>query len=257
MLHVLTLALDCAPFLTHHLATLDALPIPWRWYVVEGRAQPVADTAWCRPLPPCLSTDGTHEWLREVGARHPRVRHKWNPLWPGKVAMCNAALDDAKEPGVLLQMDADELWSWTQLLGIHDVLMQGPSTWAKFRCRYRVGVNIEADEYGNHADYDWTRAWRYHGTERFTSHEPPVLAGNRGECLPRDITATCGLVFDHWSWVFERQVRDKCAYYGYGDTGFKGWRRLQANGPWPARLADFLPWAKGEWQCRPIHKPST
>ncbi len=258
MLHVLTLALDCAPFLLHHLTALDGLSVPWRWYVVEGRAAPVRDTAWCRALPGCVSTDGTHEMLQEFAARHPRVVHLHRPLWQGKTTMCNAGLERAKETGVLLQMDSDEMWSIDQLQMIYELLRTAKETHARFRCLYRVGLNIKtvgSNCYGNNPD-EWLRAWKYHGTERFNSHEPPVLAGNRGEGLSLEITQACGLVFDHFAYCFERQVKEKCDYYGYGQTGLHGWRQLQSNTAWPARLASFLPWVKDETQCNVMWKPN-
>ncbi len=259
MLHVLTLALDCSPFLTHHLSVLDGLTMPWRWYVVEGRAAPIADTAWCRSLPARISNDGTHEMLREIAARHPRVLHKWLPLWPGKTAMCNAALSEAKEPGVLLQMDGDELWNTDQLQMLYEILRTSKETHARFKCFYRVGLNVRTvgtNCYGNNSG-EWLRAWKYHGTERFSSHEPPVLAGNGGASIPIEVTSPCGLVFDHWAYCFDVRVREKCDYYGYGSVGFDGWRRLQANKVWPARLADFLPWVKDETRCELIWKPNS
>jgi len=256
MLHILTICLDAAPFILRHLSILDALDLPWRWYCVEGRAAAVKDTAWCRSMPPRLSNDGTHEMLREISSRHPRVVHLHKPLWNGKVEMCNAALERAKEAGVLLQMDADEFYTTDQFLMIHDMMLIGKESHAKFRCKYRVGVNIQTIGvgYGNYAN-EWQRAWKYHGTERWTSHEPPVLAGNKGLCVPIEITAACGLVFDHFSYCFDKQVKEKCDYYGYGQAGLDGWRRLQLNTKWPTRLADFFPWVKDETQCDLIWKP--
>ncbi len=50
-----------------------------------------------------------------------------------------------------------------------------------------------------------------------------------------------GLIFDHYAYVYESQVRFKQRYYGYADA-VDHWRKLQAHTDFPCKLKDFLPW---------------
>ncbi len=256
MLYVLTLALDAAPFLVHHLHALDGLTIPWKWIVVEGVAAPVKDTSWCRAMPGRISEDGSHQMLRQMAQRHPNVVHLYRPLWQGKVEMVNAGLAHATKPGVLLQIDADELYTTKQLDTLYVLLWPYRNTLARFRCRYRVGVNIQTvgdNCYGNR-NGEWLRAWTYLPGMRFTSHEPPVLDGDASRKeIGLDVTTKLGLTFDHWTWTFESQVAYKTKFYGYRG-GLEGWRRLQENKKWPYRLGNFLPWVTDDTQADLIHR---
>jgi hypothetical protein len=78
---------------------------------------------------------------------------------------------------------------------------------------------------------------------RFDSHEPPVLAGNKGMALSRDQTKAHGLVFDHMAYVTEPQLIFKERFYGYRDA-VAHWKRLQANKQWPVHLNDYLGWVE-------------
>ena len=241
---IMTICLDSMPYITWHLPVFNRLTIPWRWIVAEGAAMNVKDTAWCRPQTPRLSNDGTTEYLNSLKG-HPRITVLQRPSWDGKVEQCNACLALIKEPCLLLQVDSDELWTAEQLetlVSFFNAYEQIKS--ARFLCRYFLGVNVHITSrngYGNHPG-EWLRAWRFEPGMKFLKHEPPVLAGCEGPCATREQTAEVGLVFDHWAYVFEKQVAYKEQFYGYKDA-VKHWRRLQENKIWPVKnLQSFLPW---------------
>jgi hypothetical protein len=245
-LHIFTIVLDGMPFLPTLFSNFNRLPshIDWHWSVVEGAAMNVLDTRWCQPQKPRLSTDGTSQFLYGL-SHHPRVTIHQQPMWKGKVAMCNACLDDFTESGILLECDADELWLPHQLVELLALFEHRPHiNCARFFCRYFVGPNIvitSEDSYGNRPT-EWLRAWRFEPGMQFATHEPPVIAGVKESCALRNVTRGVGLVFDHYAYAFEKTLVYKEQFYGYRDA-VKHWRRLQQNDKWPIDdLHAFLPW---------------
>jgi hypothetical protein len=262
-LHILTIVLDGMPQITWHLPVFNQLVSDWHWHIVHGVADNVNDTRWCAKLPPRLSIDGTTEYLQSLEG-HPRITIHEQPLWPGKTAMCNAALSEITEPGLLIQIDSDELWDFTQLERLQIIFdgamhVNGRSNYVKaiVPMLYFVGQNIVTvgeNCYGNNRG-EWVRAWRFTPGMQFKSHEPPVLASEpHGQILTRSESRTVKIMPRHYAYVFEHQVAFKEQYYRY--TGaVQHWKRLQAHqGPWPVRLHDFLPWVDRAAQAQPLYR---
>lgn len=263
MLTILTIALDGMPWLACHYAAFERLEVPWRWIIVEGVADAVACTSWCAKLPGRLSTDGTTEYVRHLCAQDSRITHISQPLWPGKVAMCNAALDLIREPCVLMQIDADELWKTEQLAKIEYLLALKWRSFshAFFFCNYYVGpdraIRFQKDGYGNHTAYEWKRAWNFVPGMQFKSHEPPVLDG---ETMGVDHEFTDTLIgrFRHMAYATRKQMQFRENYYaGHSNPNAHlwrdcvyGWDRLQ-RAELPAKLKDFFPWV--DEQATVIH----
>lgn len=258
--YFLTLALDAQPWITHHLTQFNKLPFSWEWHIVEGVADPVGDTDWCKRIGHRLSTDGTHEYLLDLDACHPRVIHYPDLGWPGKTAMLNYALERIHEPGLVFQVDADELWSADQIIKIHAIFEANDAfMWAQFYCDYQIGQNIRittTNTYGNNS-YEWYRCWRWQPGMRFATHEPPVMQGISHAKAPgfsRDFTKRLGLVFTHPAYALEKQVAFKEQYYGY-QGAVEQWRALQAETEFPCRVGKHLKWVKDEAMCDLICKP--
>ena len=260
-LYIFTIVLDGMPFLPTLLSNFNQLPshIDWHWSIAEGAAKNILDTRWCQPNPPRLSNDGTSQFLSGLWG-HPRISVHQEPSWNGKVAMCNACLGDFKEPGVLLECDADELWLPWQLVGLLDIFQHRPHiNCARFFCRYFVGANIvitSEESYGNRPT-EWLRAWRFEPGMRFSTHEPPAIAGMKESCALRNVTRAVGLTFEHYAYAFEKTVAMKEKFYGYRDA-VKHWRRLQTNKVWPVEnLQDFLPWVDPGVRADQLWKPNS
>lgn len=240
---LMTIVLDGMPYITQHLPTLNRLGFDWEWRIVEGVARPTNCTSWCKEITPRYSDDGTTEYLRSISS-HPRVRVTQRESWDGKVEMCNAAVDGIHEECVLLQVDSDELWTAGQLTSIRQMFMQHPEkNCALFKCRYFVGHNLYTttpNAYGNRRG-EWLRAFRWSPGMRWAAHEPPRV--DRLSMRPFDLefTSSLGLVFDHYAYATEKQLRFKEVYYGYAGA-VDAWKRLKANKHWPAKLRDFFPW---------------
>jgi hypothetical protein len=244
-LHILTLVLNGMPWIAGQWANIVRCGVDYHWHVVEGAAANVKDTAWCRRIEPQYSKDGTGEFLSGLHA-NPRVTHYRRAMWDGKVEMCNAACAEMKEPGVLLQMDSDEIWTHGQIAAMVNVLKKG-QTHAFFWCRYFFGPDIVMTThncYANNPRQEWKRLWRFEPGMKFRTHEPPVMDGE-GDAAEHSATEGMGLVFDHYGYALEKQVAFKEEYYGYADA-VRQWRKLQVNTVWPAKLCDFLGWVKDE-----------
>ena len=246
-LAIFTICLDGWPFLPIQLATFNRLKLDWRWIVAEGAAANTNSTAWCQPQTPRLSMDGSTAFLCSL-AGHPRVTVLQRQWWSGgKDEMCNAALAQILQPCVLLEVDADELWTAQQIEGIHALLSTGQFDCARFDNFYYLGPNIvigNLDAWWARQGY-MMRAWRFMPGMRFLSHEPPVLQGVNGpgeRCAANAETRRRGLVLEHWSLVFRSQVEFKQAFYGYPGLVDR-WERLQHHpGPWPYSLKGWPPW---------------
>lgn len=243
VLNVFTIVINGMPWLPRIHEALSALDIPWRWTIVHGVADPVGDTAWChrveRP-----ADDGTMDALY-VLRNKPHVHVIARPRWPGKTAMCNAALDTFDHPGVLMQIDADELWTPEQLRIMPALFAAHPEAdGALFYCRYWVGPRrfvCQPNAFGNHTGYEWIRAWRYQPGQKFLTHEPPHLDGAT-RYVRHEVTARHGLVFDHHAYARREQIEFKLQYYG-PDYDPAAWDRLQTMRG-PVDLSTVLPWVK-------------
>lgn len=243
-LTVFTLALNGMPFIPTIFFNLQATKLDWRWIVAEGASANTHCTSWCQQQAPGLSTDGTKEFL-DMLSGHPRVTVLRKEMWDGKVEMCNACLAEIKEPCVLIQMDADEIWSPDAIeIMVCEFEREQSASWALVKCRYFLGVNIVStslDGYGNRAT-EWARVWRFTPGDKFNRHEPPQLSQSRiGKRLDSEFLLSKRM-FDHYAWWSENQAAYKEQFYGYPDA-LNLWRRLQENTEWPVQdLRKFLPW---------------
>jgi cellulose synthase/poly-beta-1,6-N-acetylglucosamine synthase-like glycosyltransferase len=242
-LNVFTIVLNGMPYLRRVWDCLRATDTNWRWTIVHGVADPVADTSWCKTIE-APTDDGTLALLAECESS-PRVTVIRQPRWPGKTAMCNAALATFDRPGVLIQMDADEIWAPRQLLTVPTLFERYPlADAAMFFCRYWFGPRrfvCTPNAFGNHIAYEWIRAWRFTPGATFERHEPPVLRGAE-KYLSHAITSQVGLVFDHYAYASRAQVEFKQAYYG-PEYDPAAWDRLQEMRG-PVDLCGVLPWVK-------------
>lgn len=255
-LDIVTIVLNGMPWIAHHFPVLNSLTdVNWTWHVVEGAADNVKDTRWCKKPSPGLSTDGTAQFLDALRS-HPRVRLYRKPLWAGKVEMVNTPLLQIKEKSVLMQIDSDEIWTAENIRGVIRLFKDDAGAQrAKFLCRYFLGPNIVTttpDAYGNNS-WEWLRAWRFQPGMSFATHEPPDLKGGpEGPTLTREFTLYYGLTFDHYAYVLPKQVEAKEHYYGY-KSAVAQWKLLQLTKQWPVTLRTFLAWADMKAQARNLY----
>lgn len=255
-IHFFTIAYEAMPWITMHYPTLRQLDVEWEWHISEGPASPVNDTSWCKSLPYGPSKDGTVEYLRHIASIDPRVHVYQHPLWEGKAPMCNVSLDRIKEPTIVWEIDADEIWTVRQIQTLHRMFeceqvkkLAGlpHKNAAQFLCRCWMGPRVlitSINTYGNNTGYEWRRAWVAEPGFKFIAHEPPSPNQNFDYFSHAD-TESMGLVFDHYSYATAKQVAFKEHYYGY--TGaLRHWEALQLNTVWPVKLREWLPWIHDE-----------
>lgn len=244
-LHIFTIVYNGMPFIERQLPIFDKLQSDWRWHVVEGPAANTHCTHWCRPPRLHEKDDGTGSYVNTL-ARHPRVKTYRKEIWDGKIEMVNAPLAAIQEPCLLMEIDVDEFWTPEQIDLLVSMADAGDWDRAEFFCRYFVGHNIvilSENTYGNRLG-EWRRAWKFKPGFKFKRHEPPEMFNHATQkVLRREETRERGLVFDHYAYVEESQVRFKEYYYKYPGALVQ-WRRLQANTQWPARLRGYLPWVR-------------
>lgn len=257
-IYFVTIAYNAMPFITAHWPTFRQLPssIDWTWDISEGVSAPMGCTYWVNDLPPSLSTDGTKEYLDDIAALDSRVRLHRNPKWSGKNHQINAGLGSFKDPGLLWQVDADELWSARVITEVADYMAADTAhkiSGLRFYCRYFVGPRLilKGGNYGNCED-EWRRVWRFIPGKFFERHEPPHY--NEGPPrMGREETLARGWTFDHYSWATEAQVAFKSKFYASDvnpwkseyENAVENWKHLQAHTEFPVRADQFLPWMVG------------
>lgn len=251
----LTITLDGFPFITRHLQEFEKLDLDWEWRIAEGVAGSANCTKWCKPLAPRLSNDGTTGYLESIAAWDHRVKLWQKELWHGKVSMLNAMCQSIREPCLIWEIDSDECWRTDQIRRMSEMFKRSPKkNSARFWCRYFIGRNIVITSrggYGNNDAFEWKRVWRWEPGMKWKSHEPPVISGFEERAFTHAETEKNGLVFDHYAYATEAQVRFKSLYYGSENneggklykSAVDGWRKIQMNREWPVKeLKEFLPW---------------
>jgi hypothetical protein len=243
-----TIVLNGMPFIAQQY---EIIPKVFdKWIIVEGYSKPILDTSWCKEIDTTkftnngLSNDGTTEFLNHIASDKIQIIRKPNgDFWNGKTEMCNAAVQGLNNT-VLMEFDADEIWDVNTLKSVTDYSIQHFDEFdgMMFFCNCFVGhnlVTVGEDCYGNNPN-EWCRLWNVRDISEFITHEPPRMK-NLNKILHRNFTKTQGWIFNHYSYLYEKQLKFKEDYYGY--TGaVEQWKSLQNNTVFPANLNRFLNW---------------
>jgi len=283
-IHFFTIVLNGQPFIRYHIEVFSKLPFSWHWHIIEGVADLRNDTQWSlksggRIIDDMhkngLSNDGTTEYIDEIKQQYPQnitvYRKSDGSFWHGKREMVNEPLYEITEECLLWQVDVDELWTVAQICVARQMFIDHPEKTAAFYwCLYFVGQNIIVSNrycYSQNPKQEWLRTWRYKSGAVWVAHEPPRLEEpflyrlNPQEsaiCIEwREVssvnpfthqqTENLGLVFQHFAYVTENQLRFKEKYYGYKDA-VSQWEALQKNTNFPAYLREYFPWVTDETQ---------
>jgi glycosyltransferase involved in cell wall biosynthesis len=283
-IHFFTIVLNGQPFIRYHIEVFSKLPFSWHWHIIEGVADLRNDTEWSLQSggritddmhKNGLSNDGTTEYIDEIKQQYPQnitvYRKSDGSFWHGKREMVNEPLYDITEECLLWQVDVDELWTVAQICVARQMFIDHPEKTAAFYwCLYFVGQNITVSNrycYSQNPKQEWLRTWRYKSGAVWVAHEPPRLEEpflyrlNPQEsaiCIEwREVssvnpfthqqTENLGLVFQHFAYVTENQLRFKEKYYGYKDA-VSQWEALQKNTNFPAYLREYFPWVTDETQ---------
>ena len=216
-----------------------------------------------------LSCDGTTEYLDELAKKFPANitvhRKPASTFWDGKLEMVNAPLAGLRDECLLWQVDADELWTASQIVVARDLFLAHPEKTAAFyRCHYFVGEKLvitSRNTYGNHTGYEWIRTWRFTPGCRWTAHEPPRLCRPNTDGQLTDLatinplrhaeTEGAGLVFQHFAYATPEQLKFKETYYGYAGA-LRQWEDLQKQRKFPVALSRHFAWVKDAAQVNTV-----
>ncbi|GJD23729.1 hypothetical protein RIVM261_086850 [Rivularia sp. IAM M-261] len=267
-IHFFTIVLNGQPFIRYHIDILRQLPFKWHWHIVEGVAELNYDTAWSVKLGGSISDeihsngrsyDGTTEYLDELKQQYPDditiYRKPEGIFWDGKREMVNAPLANIQEECLLWQVDVDELWTVEQISTARQMFINNPSkTGAFYWCWYFVGEKLVISTrncYAQNPRQEWLRTWKFKPGAFWAAHEPPMLveqlAGNQLRNVAAENpflhneTEENGLVFQHFAYVTEDQLRFKEQYYGYRNAVAE-WKVLQQQTKLPVLLRKYFSW---------------
>ena len=268
---VLTLVLNGMPFLHHHLFTLKRLSseynIDWEWHVVEGVATKRANRH--RPYSTQkipnrfynestgMSIDGTTEFLDQAQSQFPNqiFLHRRNQ-WNDKLEMSNEGISTIRTPCILIQIDADELWSIEQLSRAAQLPENIPCAYVD--CHFFVSPEIVTIHKGPHMyshddELEWLRLWRYEPGMIWLSHAPPMLSRwtsdgwetlSNNKCANHDMSNKLRIGFTHYAYVMAHQVSFKQHFYGYYGA-LEKWNLLRSQSP-PVDISLYFSWVNSE-----------
>lgn len=196
---------------------------------VEGASESIHCTSWCNSMPIDYhkngsSVDGTLNTLDwYYGSRkHVSIITNPNGLWKGKVEMFNKALELVTEPCYLWQIDVDEYWEKSQLVGAEKILENTGINAAAFNCDYLLSDDIIVrGDWGEAVGHGYRRLWKYTPGQKFLSHEPPVLSGHTQYVNPKVMPR-----FVHKSYFYEKDVAFKAKWYSGHSNILTGWRDI-------------------------------
>lgn len=99
-------------------------------------------------------------------------------VWTDKLEMVNTVARSIREPAVLFQVDADELWTPQAIVGAYRMLQaaksanetQGGGSCIRTHAHFFVApglVTVTPNGYGHSTSYEWTRVWNFAPSDMF------------------------------------------------------------------------------------------
>jgi len=191
------------------------------WIIIEGASNNGGSTYWCRSIPGShRSQDGTVEFINELAVRHNHVHvYSHHKHYASKDEQFNkgiAILKTLTDKCYLWQVDADEHWSAEDLVAAERRLWRSVCTVASFQFNHFVKQDVIA--VGDWGSGRVNRLWKWKG-KFFQTHEPAIMTG---QSAPLELPQK----FDHYSLVFDKDVRHKAKIYRGHEDIYKNWLRL-------------------------------
>lgn len=227
------IVLNGEPYIRSNLRAL--YPFAHEIIVVEGACRAASSVS----TPEGHSTDGTLEALRRWKEEEDRDNKLQiitrDGFWREKDEQ-SAAYAERATGDYLWQVDADEFYQPEQMQMVLEMLRADPAISAVSfpQITFWGGFDYVADGwYLRRGAGIYHRLFRWGKGYRYTSHRPPTVCDDRG----RDVRTMApvsgetmrakGVFLYHYSLVFPRQVREKCAYYEEAD-----WSRREGALRW-------------------------
>lgn len=225
-----TVAITIALNAEKHIIRQSAPYIFDEWIIVEGASESLFCTKWCKEMPSEYHNNGASIddtagaiELQKKYKTDCKITHiKPNGLWKGKVAMFNAALELIKEPCYLWEVDADEVWNKTSVIGTNNMIENLGYDGASFMCNYYLPNGlIVRGTWGESTIDGYHRMWKYKPGSKFLSHEPPRLEGAT-KIMHHKFTPR----FNHYAYYLEEDVIFKSKWYSMHENIYEGWKEI-------------------------------
>lgn len=193
------------------------------WIIVEGASKNGGSTSWCRSVKNThTSKDGTLEYLRQVEKENKNVMvYSQSTHYASKDEQFNRGVSMLKTKTrncFLWQVDCDEHWNIEDIHAAERKLWRSPEKVASFQFNHYVKKDIIAS--GVWGSGRVNRLWKWRG-QMFKTHEPAVMIAQGSALeLPQK--------FEHYSMVFEQDVKHKSRTYRGHELVYQNWLRLDS-----------------------------
>jgi predicted O-methyltransferase YrrM len=210
-----TIVLNGMPFIEYSLKSI--YEFAHEIIIVEGAIEQCMFAA----NPDGSSTDGTVEFLRSFPDRQNKIK-LIRGQWPEKCEMQNEALRHVTGDYVWL-VDSDEIYKKQDLQRVKALVQSDPSI---------TQLNFNGDNFWKGLDYifvspkffenaaHWRRVFKFVRGARFTTHRPPTMVWPGSELTTEQMhlldghkTRQMGIIPYHYSYVLDKQVRQKIELY--------------------------------------------
>ncbi|UCC96701.1 MAG: glycosyltransferase [Phycisphaerales bacterium] len=209
------IVLNGMPFIEYSLKSVYAFA--HEIVVVEGAVEQCMFAA----NPDGSSTDGTVEFLKSFPDPQNKIK-LIQGRWPEKCDMQNEALRYVTGDYVWL-IDSDEIYKKQDLERVKTLVQSDP---------FITQINFNGDNFWKGLDYifvsprffesaaHWRRVFKFVRGAKFTTHRPPAmvwpgseLTTEQMQLLDGHTTRQMGIIPCHYSYVLDRQVRQKIELY--------------------------------------------
>ena len=192
------------------------------WVIAEGHSSNGGSTYWCKNMSvPPNSTDGTVEYIKELARNNTHVlAYSHHKYYKSKDDQFNKALQMLKSKinkCYLWQVDVDEHWTLEDLEAAERKLWRSYENVASFQFNHYVKDDVIATGWWGSGRVN--RLWKWKG-QSFSSHEPAIMVGQSKKALELPQK------FEHYSMVFEQDVKFKAKYYKGHEQVYLNWKEL-------------------------------
>lgn len=223
------------------------------WIIIEGVSKNGGSTSWCRNQNGYhKSVDGTLEFIKQLESKHDQVHvYSHHKHYASKDEQFNkgiAILKAKTDKCYLWQVDADEHWNIDDIEAAEHRLWRSICNVASFQFNHYVKDGIVAT--GDWGSGRVNRLWKWKGGF-FRSHEPAVMVS---QTAPLELPQK----FDHYSMVFEQDVKHKAKSYRGHEDVYKNWIKLESF-TYPCHISKLFgkntPVGRGNSFLHKIEKP--
>jgi len=203
------------------------------WVIVEGASKNGGSTSWCKVhRQGHRSTDGTAEFVQSLQSDRV-LTYSHDTFYKSKDEQFNMGIELLRtltKDCYLWQVDCDEHWTADDLPLAERKLWRSASNVASFQFNHWVGDDILA--IGDWGSGRVNRLWQWKG-QYFNSHEPAVMK------TQTKTTLLLPYKFDHYSMMFDQDVKFKSKFYRGHEQVYLNWKNL-SNLEYPCHISNLF-----------------